>query len=147
MRKKAVRTKKAVKTPRKGAAPKTRNHKTWADWEYFGKVRAALRTGFRYWIPMQLALQNASRPSKSLNKKIKKEYQCAKCKGWFTRKEVQIDHIEECGSLNCYEDIVPFLQKLTKEDVNAYQVLCKPDHSAKTKEFRKNLKDGNEKGI
>lgn len=122
-----------VKKPR-GNVPKTRNGGTMTESQYFSKIRSSLRNGFRYFVPMQMALNKASRPSKSLNKRLKREYQCAKCKEWFPRKEVEIDHIVECGSLKCYEDIVPFLQRLTNEDVNAYQILCKPHHLVKTGE-------------
>jgi hypothetical protein len=89
---------------------------------------------------MQLALEAASRPSESTNKRIKKEYQCAKCKKWFKRADVEIDHIEEAGSLNNYDDIVPFIQRLTKEDISSYQILCKPDHKVKTDAFKASKK-------
>jgi hypothetical protein len=42
-----------------------------------------------------------------------------------SRKEVHIDHIEECGSLRSFDDIQGFIERLTIEDVNGYQVLCK----------------------
>jgi hypothetical protein len=44
---------------------------------------------------MQQALENASRPSQSKNKLLKKEYLCKECTS--SKKEVHIDHIEECG--------------------------------------------------
>lgn len=128
-------------------APKTRNHGKWSEGEYFSRVRSALRRAFRFWIPMQMALEKASRPSQSSNKRLKKEYQCAKCGKWRARKDVQIDHIEECGSLQKYEDIVPFLQRLTKEDINAYQILCKNTcHKQKTKKFLKKKKNERKAG-
>ena len=108
--------------------------------QYFSKIRSILRSGFRYWKPMQLTLEAASRPSQSLNKRIKKEYQCAKCKKWYKRADVEIDHKVECGSLSSYEDIVPFIQRLTKENIDAYQILCKPCHKLKTEAFRQSKK-------
>ena len=126
--------KKTVK--RKATTVCSRNAGTMTESQYFSKIRSMLRSGFRYWKPMQLALEAASRPSQSTNKRIKKEYQCAKCKKWFKRADVQIDHIEEAGSLNNYDDIVPFIQRLTKEDVSAYRILCKPDHTLKTNLFK-----------
>jgi len=119
-------------------SPKTRNGGKWTESGYFSRVRSALRRVFRYWIPMQKALELASRPSQSSNRRLKKEYQCAKCKKWKPRKSVEIDHIEECGSLKSYDDIVPFLKRLTKEEVSAYQILCKDTcHKQKTKKFLK----------
>lgn len=130
-----------IKSVRKNSSPKTRNAGTMTESMFFSKIRSSLRNGFRYWKPMQIALDKASRPSQSANKKLKKEYQCAKCKKWFKRADVQIDHIEECGSLNCYNDIVPFIQRLTKEDVSSYQILCKKDHKDKTDLFRSSKKE------
>lgn len=130
--------KKTIK--RKTTTVLSRNGGTMTESQYFSKIRSILRSGFRYWKPMQLALEKSSRPSQSLNKRIKKEYQCAKCKNWFKRADVEIDHIEEAGSLNKYEDIVPFIQRLTKEDISSYQILCKPDHKVKTDAFKASKK-------
>jgi hypothetical protein len=128
------------KIVKKSKVVKTRNAGTLTESEYFSKIRSMLRSGFRYWKPMQLALQKASRPSQSSNKRLKTEYQCATCKKWFKRADVQIDHIKECGSLSKYEDIVPFIQRLTMENVDAYQILCKHDHKVKTSTYLKNKK-------
>jgi 5-methylcytosine-specific restriction endonuclease McrA len=130
--------KKVVK--RKTTTVCSRNGGTMTESQYFSKIRSILRSGFRYWKPMQLTLEAASRPSQSLNKRIKKEYQCAKCKKWYKRADVEIDHKEECGSLSSYEDIVPFIQRLTKENIDAYQILCKPCHKLKTEAFRQSKK-------
>lgn len=131
--------KKAVK--RASKVVKTRNAGTMTESQYFSKIRSILRSGFRYYKPMAIALENASRPYKGLNKRLKKEYQCAKCKEWFPRKEVEIDHLIPCGSLKCYDDIVPFIKNLTQEDPKSYQILCKPDHLNKTLEERKQAKE------
>ena len=125
---------------RKATTVCSRNGGTMTESQYFSKIRSILRSGFRYWKPMQLALEASSRPSESTNKRIKKEYQCNHCKQWFKRADVEIDHIEEAGSLNNYDDIVPFIQRLTKEDISSYQILCKPDHKIKTDDFRKSKK-------
>jgi hypothetical protein len=130
--------KKVVK--RKSTTVCSRNGGTLTESQYFSKIRSILRSGFRYWKPMQIALDAASRPSQSINKRIKKEYQCAKCNNWYKRADVEIDHIEECGSLSNYEDIVPFIQRLTKEEVDAYDILCKPCHKVKTDAFRQSKK-------
>jgi hypothetical protein len=139
-KKKATKPKKSKRI----VAPKTRNHNTWSEGEFFSRIRSALRRTFRYWKPMQLALDKASRPSQSSNKRIKKEYQCAKCGKWSKRADVQIDHIEECGSLNTYHDIIPFIERLTKENVDAYQILCKETcHKDKTKAYLNSKKSTN----
>lgn len=135
--------KKVIK--RKATTVLSRNGNTMTESQYFSKIRSVLRSGFRYWKPMQLALEAASRPSQSTNKRIKKEYQCNHCKKWYKRLDVEIDHISECGSLSKYEDIVPFIQRLTPENINAFQILCKPCHKIKTNEFRQLKKKTNGK--
>jgi len=130
---------------RKSTVPKTRNAGTMTESQYFSRIRSILRNGFRYYKPMMIALELASRPSQSANKRLKKEYQCAFCKKWFKRSMVQIDHIEECGSLSSYEDIVPFIKRLTKENPHDYQILCKKHHKEKTNNYLKSKKNDNRK--
>jgi hypothetical protein len=134
-----------MKKTRKFRVPRTRNAGTFTESQYFSRIRTTLRNGFRYWKPMMIAAELASRPSQSPNKEIKKEYQCATCKRWFKRADVQIDHKEECGSLSSYEDIVPFIKKLTREDPMAYQILCKRDHKLKTNRYLTLKKNGRTK--
>lgn len=129
------RKKKQVK---KQIVPRTHGAGTLTESQYFSKIRSALRSAFRYWKPMMLALEAASRPNQSKNKRLKKEFQCAVCSKWFKRADVEIDHKVECGSLSSYEDIVPFIQRLTAEDIKAYQILCKPCHKLKTAEYKLN---------
>lgn len=120
---------------------KPRNAGTMTEAAFFGNIRSALRNGFKYWKPMMLVLNKASRPYVGDNKRQKKEYQCASCKKWFKRTDVHIDHIIDCGSLRTWDDVVPFIKRLTNEDEHSYQVLCKPDHLLKTKKARDEKKD------
>ena len=115
---------------------KSRNLGTLTESAYFSKIRSTLRNGFRWWLPMQQALKNASRKSQSSNKRLKFEYQCSHCKCWVARKDCEIDHKIPVGSLKCYDDIVPFIQRLTAEDVSSYSILCKPCHLIKTNSER-----------
>ncbi len=125
--------KKKVVNPR---VPKTRNANTITESAFFSKIRSALRAGFRFWKPMMMALAKAERPSQDANKRIKKEYQCSHCQGWYQRRMVEIHHIVECGSLKDWEDIVPFIQRLTCEDVDGYEVLCKECHKIHHKKIK-----------
>lgn len=121
-------------------ADKTHNNNTLTESEYFSKIRSGLRRTFMYWRPMMVALENASRKYTGENKRIKKEYQCRGCGEWFTRKNIQIDHIIPCGSLKHFDDIVPFIQRLTQEDPNSYQAICGDCHKIKTSHERGNRK-------
>lgn len=134
------KVKKAPK-PRKNASPKTRNMFTWTEAKYFGTIRSALRRAFRYYRPMQEALNLASRPYVGTNKLQKKEFLCAHCNKWFKRSDVEIDHKLELGELRKYEDIVPFIQRMTVEDPDEYQILCKKDHLVKTHTARDKRKE------
>lgn len=116
--------------------PRTRNLNTMTESQFFGTIRSALRNAFRYnWEPSKVALSNSRRASQRNNKRVKYEYQCAICKQWFIREEVEIDHIKECGSLRSFEDIGPFLQRMLCENPEDYQILCKPHHKDKTQDY------------
>jgi O6-methylguanine-DNA--protein-cysteine methyltransferase len=113
-------------------AIKTHNNNTLTESEYFGKIRSSLRRGFMYWKPGILALENASRKYTGENKRIKKEYKCSGCGEYFQRKLVHIEHKIPCGSLRTFDDIVPFIQRLTTEDLTAFHIMCHTCHQVKT---------------
>jgi 5-methylcytosine-specific restriction endonuclease McrA len=123
---------------------KTRNAGTMTEAQYFQKIRSSLRNAFRWWLPMKQVLENAKRHSQSANKKLKWEYKCNKCKRWFPRKEVEVDHVIPCGTLRKLDDIPGFIQRLTAENPTSYQVLCKKCHKLKTQaELTSRKKHGN----
>jgi 5-methylcytosine-specific restriction endonuclease McrA len=121
----------------KKKAEKTRNGGTMTESQYWGKVRSLLRSGFRYWGPMALALKKAERKYVGENKRQKYEYKCQHCKDYFIKANVQVDHIIPCGSLKCSADLESFLERLTPESLDSFQVLCKPCHQIKTNSERK----------
>jgi len=120
-------------------AVRTRNANTMTEAEYWGKVRSALRKAFAYWKPAQLAMKSAECGTRTNPKtgKERKVYRCAMCGKADYPEEMQIDHIEPCGSLRSSEDLVAFLERLTCEDTSKFQVLHKACHQAKTNEGRK----------
>ncbi len=137
---KARKTTKIKRKVKRQIVPRTRNLKTMTESEYFGKIRSSLRSCFRFWKPALKALELSSRPYTGKNSRQKKEYQCNECENWFSRRSVEIDHIEECGKLSSYEDIIIFIQRLTREEPEAYQILCKECHKTKTKKYHDNKK-------
>lgn len=104
----------------------------WTEARYWQFIRGGLRKVGQSYPPKWEVLHAARRPSQSPNKKLKWEYQCAQCKGWFPQQSVAVDHKEPCGSLNNYDDLAGFVRRLfcSREGL---QVLCKADHDAKTK--------------
>ena len=115
---------------------RTRNGGTWTNAQFYGAIRSALRSKFKWWKPMREAKERARRAYKGDGRQ-KWEYQCNDCKKWYKDKEVQVDHVVPCGSLRCMEDIAPFIERMCCERVDAYQVLCKPCHQKKTNIERK----------
>lgn len=119
--------------------PCPRNAGTMTEAEYWGKVRNTLRKAFAYWKPAQAAFKAAECGTR-LNPKTGKQrkiYMCAHCGDTGLPEEMQIDHIEPCGSLKSADDMVRFLEQLTCEDTSKYQVLHKECHQAITNARRK----------
>jgi 5-methylcytosine-specific restriction endonuclease McrA len=82
----------------------------------------------RRWPPLVRQSINAvRRPNQSANKRLKWEFQCADCGGWFPRKEVEVDHKVPCGSLRSLQDIAGFIDRLFCEP-DGLRVLCEGCH-------------------
>ena len=81
---------------------RTRAGGTWTESRYFGFIRSLLRRGFTSYPVKYQVKKAASRP---IEGKRSLEYQCNVCKGWFSNKEVEVDHIKPAGSLKTYEDL------------------------------------------
>jgi len=116
---------------------KTRNGGTWTESQYFSAIRSALRQKFRFFVPLQAAKQNARRKYTGENKQQKWEYLCSTCSNWFKEKEIEIHHKIPCGSIKSLEDIAGFIERLTCEDVNGYEVMCKNCHNQETQSNKK----------
>ena len=108
---------------------------TWTRSRYYSFIRSALRRAFtRY--PVNYQARNAARRAyKGDNPRQKYEYQCAICKGWFPQKETAVDHITPAGSLQRYEDLPGFVERLFCEK-EGLQIACKACHGEKTKAER-----------
>lgn len=118
----------------------TRNLETETESEHMSKIRSAIRNASKFWKPALKALEKAHRPYTGNSKRIKHEYMCAMCKKWYQRSHVEINHIEPCGSLKCYEDVPAFLYNLFCEDVGGYNILCGVCHLQTTKEQKERSK-------
>ena len=107
---------------------------------FWGMIRNALRNRSRFWKSIAMAKQLAKRKYTGPNKKQRFEYQCNECKGWFSDKEVAVDHIVEAGKLRCLDDLLTFVPQLFC-NVDNLQVLCDPCHNIKTQIYRVKLKE------
>jgi 5-methylcytosine-specific restriction endonuclease McrA len=126
-----IMRKKTVRKPRANAAPKTRNNGTMTESAFWSFIRSGLRQKSRWWKPITQCKLNAKRTYKGPNKRQKFEYQCNSCKKWFAEKNINVDHIDPAGSLNCANDLPGFVERLFCETDNL-QVLCSSCHNTKT---------------
>lgn len=118
----------------KQLVPRTRAGNTWTEARYWQFIRSALRQAYsRYPVKFQVK-KEAERTVEGFRHKY--EYQCAECSGWFTNKEIQVDHIEPAGKLSNYKDLAGFVKRLFCE-ADGMQVLCLECHQSKTNAERK----------
>ena len=117
---------------RKGSAEKTRNSGSMTESAFWSFIRSALRQKSRWWKPIQECKMKARRDYKEPLKRLKYEYQCKKCKGWFKEKEINVDHRTPAGTLTCGDDLKGFVERLFCE-VDNLDVLCEACHAVKTK--------------
>lgn len=122
-RKKAVRKKRPPKDP----CPA---HPEWSTSRYRTFIRSAMRKAWTRWPPRFEALKRVRRPSKSDNPRLKWEFQCAHCRGWFQQKLVSVDHIQSWGSLTGLSHDQAWERLLVPLD--QLQVLCATCHDKKT---------------
>lgn len=134
----ATRKKQAKKaSPLKGRmkTPPFPNYPDWSTARFFGFLRSALRHAYNKWPPKFEVLKRAKRPYEGQDKRTKWEFQCAECAKWHKGSDVSVDHIVPAGSLNTFNDIAGFCERLFCNQ-DGLQVLCKGCHGIKTAKER-----------
>lgn len=116
---------------KKSKIVKTRNNGTMSESAFWSFIRSGLRQKSRWWKPITQCKLNAKRVYNGPLKRQKFEYQCNQCKSWFAEKNINVDHIQQAGSLNCANDLGPFVNRLFCE-IDNLQVLCSECHNVKT---------------
>jgi hypothetical protein len=109
--------------------------KPWGDGKYtdaafWGMIRSLLRRKSMHWEPIRNAKMKARRKYSGTNKRAKWEYECSECREWFMDKYVEVDHIEECGTLS-KDTAGEFIARLFCGSDNL-RVVCKTCHNKKT---------------
>ena len=107
----------------------------WTTSKFFTFVRSNLRSTSAKYPTIANYKKNHRRPYKGSNPRMKWEYQCKHCKGWFTDKQTSVDHIIPVGSLKSFDDIQPFCERLFCHE-KGLQILCDTCHQIKTKHER-----------
>lgn len=114
-------------------SPRTRNGGEWTEARFFTYIRSGLRLLSRRWPPRRQVLLDARRPYTGPVKQRKWEYLCSVCSNWFPEKEVQVDHIHECGTLKTFLDASGFIERLLCEK-EGMRCICKKCHLARRNE-------------
>lgn len=120
--------------------------------EHERKLRNALRSAIRQvWSRYSQDKKDASNrvvykeisynKDGTLSKKKLLKYKCASCKLLFSRKEINIDHVEAVGrtpEVKEFDEWGKWMSRLFC-DVDGLQVLCIECHAVKSKEDRRNM--------
>jgi len=114
--------------------PPFKHYSIWTTSRFWSFVRSALRQAFTRWPPKYKVLENSKRIVK--DKRHKYEYKCSKCKKYYKRTEIEVDHIEPAGSLKDYNDLPTFVERLFVGE-EGLRLLCKPCHRKITNENKK----------
>ena len=114
--------------------PPFKHYPVWTTSRFWSFVRSSLRRSFTRWPPKYACINNArkrltERERKGKGRQVYK-YQCAGCKKYFKRTDVEVDHIVPCGSLKDYSDLPQFVERMFVDE-NGLQLLCKPCHKEK----------------
>jgi len=109
---------------------------------FWGWIRSGLRTMSVRWRPRGEALKLARVPYVGDNRRRKWSYRCALCYETYPAKQVEVDHIEPCGSLRGAMDLPGFVNRMFCE-VEGLRVLCRGCHKAiKCRSCHKAIKEG-----
>lgn len=134
MRGRRMTTKRKTVAPR---VPRTRNDGTMTEAAFWSWVRSGLRKMSMRWRPIYGTLNNHKRlctdeDRRKWGNRVKYVHQCMICKEWWPRKMVEVDHDPPCGSIKCFEDIGPFMERMLTERGPNLRPLCKPCHKEVT---------------
>lgn len=117
-------------------AIKTRCSGTLTECAFWGTVRSALRRISVRWKPRADYMISVRRASQNANRKLKYEYPCELCEGWFAREEVEADHRVPWGDLGlgplCEANAGKYINWLLAEEYG-WRSLCKTCHKKVTK--------------
>jgi hypothetical protein len=95
-------------------------------------LRGAIRQAWMYHPVKLLKIEEAAEPDYDESNRRKWKIQCAKCKRWFMKSQVEVDHIDGGHSLKSMSDLLMFCHKILNVSTDDLQILCKGCHGIKT---------------
>lgn len=128
-----------TKTTSKARTPPFGNYPNWSTAKFWGFIRSGLRSTYNKWPPKWEVLSAAKRAYTGKGKQQKWEFRCSACDTYHKAKEVSVDHIVPAGSLNNFDDLPKFVERLFVGP-EGLQVLCAVCHALKTKNEREEKK-------
>lgn len=111
----------------------------WSQAKFFGFLRSGIRAKAMRWPPIYECLNKAKRNYVGENKRQKFEYLCNVCKQYHAKKVITVDHIIPAGSLQSFEDLPGFVERLFC-GVEGLQTICDTCHGLKTAQERADRK-------
>lgn len=101
--------------------------------KFWGQIRSDLRKRWMFFPERKKAL-NRARVGNRTNKltgRMAMHFKCSECGEAFIQKQVDVDHINDAGSLKCYDDLPSFVERLFCS-ADELAILCKTCHKSKT---------------
>lgn len=111
------------------------NNGLWTQSRFNSFIKSALRSASVKW-PARYGVLNASFVEQKINPesgRLAKFYACNKCKGHFTAKNVEVNHIEPVVPVSGMDSWDNVIERMFCE-AEGMETLCKPCHRAVTKE-------------
>ena len=108
--------------------------------DFFVWLRSSLRKISQRHPPIYSALAAAKRPYTGDNPRQRVCFECAKCKGLFSSKQVAVDHRTDCGSLKSWDDVQGFMERLFCGE-EGLDVLCSECHDKKSYMTKHNVSE------
>ena len=126
----AKQQKAGSRKPKTARVPRTRAGGEWTEASFMGWIRSGLRRLSLRWPPRKQTELAARRRYTGPNARRTWEYLCAECGCWCAGKDIQVDHIEEIGTLKTFQDLPKFCERLFCEK-EGLRVLCAECHQAR----------------
>jgi hypothetical protein len=98
------------------------------------KTRSEFFSGFRSYLRRLWMWGDPLRKEVLAKVKVGSKYYCYKCEKLHIKKNIEVNHIEQVGSLKDFCDIQVFYERLFVSDINLIEAICKECHAKITKE-------------